>query len=114
MYDIIIVGGGIAGLYTQYKLLNKNKKVLLIEKNGRLGGRIYTYNTVVKNKKYSMEAGAGRFNDNHKYLKKLIVNLGLKNKIFEIPSNVNCIPVKKNGKKMRFHNIHRMIIWTIL
>ena len=99
MYDIIIVGGGIAGLYTQYKLLNKNKKVLLIEKNGRLGGRIYTYNTVVQNKKYSMEAGAGRFNDNHKYLKKLITNLGLKNKIFEIPSKVNHIPVKKKWKK---------------
>jgi len=101
IYDIIIIGGGMAGLYTQYKLLkkNKNKKILLIEKNGRLGGRVYTHNTIVKNKKYSMEAGAGRFNDNHKYLKKLINELGYSNKVFKIPSKVNHIPTKSKWKK---------------
>ena len=69
IYDIIIVGGGIAGLYTQHKLMQKYKNILLIEKDGRLGGRVWTYNTKVKGKQYSMEGGAGRFNDNHKYLK---------------------------------------------
>ena len=38
IYDIIIVGGGIAGLYTQHKLMHKYKNILLIEKDGRLGG----------------------------------------------------------------------------
>jgi hypothetical protein len=40
MYDFIIIGGGISGLYTSFKLLQKYPfcKLLLIEKN-KLGGR---------------------------------------------------------------------------
>lgn len=97
MNDIIIIGGGIAGLYTQYKLLKKysNKNILLIEKNNRLGGRIYTHKVNVKKTSYSMEGGAGRFNDNHKLLIKLIKELGLSKHIFKIPSKVNVIPTKK-------------------
>ena len=33
MYDLIIVGGGISGLFLYYKLLNTGKKILLLEKN---------------------------------------------------------------------------------
>ena len=99
-YDIIIMGGGISGLYIQYKLLKKNKnlKILLIEKNKRIGGRIYTHSVVVKGIKYLMEGGAGRFNDNHKYLLKLINVLGYDKKIYEIPSNVQFIPTKTKWK----------------
>ena len=99
IYDIIIVGGGIAGLYTQYKLMHKYKNILLIEKDGRLGGRVWTYNTKVKGKQYSMEGGAGRFNDNHKYLKKLINDMGLTGQIFKIPSSVQHIATKKRWKE---------------
>ena len=101
MNHIIIVGGGIAGLYTQYKLLKKyktTKNILLIEKNNMVGGRIYTHKVNVKNKSYSMEAGAGRFNDNHTILIKLIKELGYGNKIFKIPSKVNVICSKKKWK----------------
>ncbi len=100
IYDIIIIGGGMSGLYTQYKLLkkNKNKKILLIEKNGRLGGRVYTDKIKVNNHHYNIEAGAGRFNDNHVYLKKLIRDLKLQNKIIKIPSSVNHIPTKNKWK----------------
>ena len=99
MYHTIIVGGGIAGLYTQYKLLKKSSKsskssILLIEKNNLLGGRIYTHKVNVKGKTHTMEAGAGRFNDNHKLLLSLIKELGYKNKIIKIPSNVNVICTK--------------------
>ena len=99
-YDIIIIGGGIAGLYTQYKLLQKKHgiKILLIEKNNRMGGRIYTYKTNIKGKNYSMEAGAGRFNDNHKLLIKLITDLGFHKKIIKIGSKVNLIITKKKWK----------------
>lgn len=40
MYDFIIIGGGISGLYTSFKILQKypKAKLLLIEKN-KLGGR---------------------------------------------------------------------------
>ena len=68
IYNTVIIGGGISGLYLNYKLLKtkKNKSTLLIEKNKRLGGRIYSYKTKIRNVQYSMEAGAGRFSENHK------------------------------------------------
>ena len=41
MHDIIIVGGGISGLYLAYLLSTKtSKNVMLLEKSNRLGGLI--------------------------------------------------------------------------
>lgn len=41
IYDYIIVGGGISGLYSYYKLKsNKKYKILILEKENRIGGRI--------------------------------------------------------------------------
>ena len=39
-YDIIIIGGGIAGIYSMYNLKKKypKLKVLLLEKEDRFGG----------------------------------------------------------------------------
>ncbi len=38
-YDVIIVGGGISGLFTAYKLSKTDLKILLIEMHEDLGGR---------------------------------------------------------------------------
>ena len=38
IYDTIIVGSGLSGLNSALKL--KNKNILLLEKNNRLGGRV--------------------------------------------------------------------------
>lgn len=40
VYDVVIVGGGMSGLRAAYELSNFN--MLLLEKNERLGGRVYT------------------------------------------------------------------------
>lgn len=40
--EVIIIGGGIAGLTAGYKLRKQSTKPLIIESNNRLGGRIYT------------------------------------------------------------------------
>lgn len=40
MYDFIIVGGGISGLYMQLKLINQSKSILLLEQYDNFGGRI--------------------------------------------------------------------------
>ena len=66
MFDIVIIGGGVSGLYTHY-LFEKNtdKKVLLLEGSNRFGGRIYQINDNVLNHNYSFPAGGARFNKNH-------------------------------------------------
>ena len=45
MKYIIIVGGGISGIYLTYEIMEKHKniKVLLIETSKRYGGRVYTH-----------------------------------------------------------------------
>jgi monoamine oxidase len=96
VYDTIIVGGGIAGLYRAYCLLrrNPNTKLLLVEKQPYLGGRIYTY----KDKTMTVETGAGRFSNHHKRLWKLIHDLGLGDKIVPILGGFSYIPSGKGGK----------------
>ena len=95
--DTLIVGGGISGLYLNYLILNKNKntETCLIEKSGYFGGRVETFTTKFRNKKYSMEAGAGRFTNNHKRLIKLIKKFDLTNKMFELSKKVNLVVKKK-------------------
>ena len=69
-YDIIIVGGGISGIYTMYNLKKNypNLKVLLLEKNERFGGRVYTHHEKVDNMDYTMDLGAGRVGYHHKLM----------------------------------------------
>lgn len=42
MYDFIIVGGGVSGLVSAYKLQKKGYKVLVLEKEHQVGGRLGT------------------------------------------------------------------------
>ena len=84
-YDIIIVGGGISGLYLSYKI--NNKKVLLIEKSNNLGGRIFTIKNKINNNNYVIEAGAARFSNNDQFLLDLLADLGILNKKEQITSD---------------------------
>ena len=62
MYDVIIVGGGIAGLYSAYKIKKKHPRanILILEQNreGYLGGR--TGNDIFEGEKIVTGAGIGR------------------------------------------------------
>jgi len=62
MYDYIIIGGGISGLYCALHLDN----CLLLETDNNLGGRLFT------NKKPHYEIGAGRYSSNDTILISLI------------------------------------------
>lgn len=66
--DIVIVGGGISGIYIAQKCIEHGLSVVLLEKNQKLGGRIQT----VYGDGYQYESGAGRFSENHELLRKLI------------------------------------------
>lgn len=82
--DVVIVGGGIAGLYAAKKCIAKGLSVLLLEKSAHLGGRIHT----IYNPSYHIEIGAGRFNRNHRLLRGLLREYGLT----EIPLGSHSTP----------------------
>ena len=44
IFDYCIVGGGPSGLTSAYELLKKNKKILMIERDSRVGGLAKSYN----------------------------------------------------------------------
>ena len=69
IYDYIIIGAGISGLYTAYKILkqNKNAKIIILEKNS-IGGRMNIYNFCGTN--VNIGAGIGRKNKDY-----LLINL---------------------------------------
>ena len=101
IYDIIIVGAGISSLYTAYKLIQQNPKlkILILEKNDYIGGRIKTGYHKIENHMYQFEEGAGRFNDNHKLLLKLIKELNLAKYIQKINAKITFKPSTKYNKK---------------
>ena len=96
IYDIIIIGCGISGLNSAYQLLSKNPqlKILLLEKNNYLGGRIKTFTKKINNHNYIWEEGAGRLNDNHKLFLNLIKEFGLSNNLSKISSDITFYPSK--------------------
>jgi len=95
MYDTIVIGGGIAGIYATYQISKNNPqaKVLLIEKENRWGGRIYTY----RDEYMTVEAGAGRINGSHPRTMQLIRELGLAKKLRRINGSVVFRPADGSG-----------------
>lgn len=81
-------------MYTALQCKQKGFNVHLIEKNYRLGGRIYT--DTLNNVK--IETGAGRFNDNHKKLLKLLKRYNIEYK--ELTNIKHFVPIiQKNCKE---------------
>ena len=85
MHDIIIVGGGISGLYLAYLLSTKtSKNVMLLEKSNRLGGlidsRFETFQkgsrqTRKKTQMTKYEAGGAVVYDHQKHMLRLLKEL---------------------------------------
>ncbi len=82
-YDVIIIGGGISGLYAAY-LLKKYSSldVLILEASANWGGRV---NTISGSGVFAgVECGAGRFSIYHTHLISLLKNLKLVSKMKKI------------------------------
>jgi len=74
MYDVIIVGGGAAGLMTAKILSAAGKKILLVEAKEQLGGRIHE----VKNLSFPAEGGAEFIHGNLKTTFGVLKEAGMK------------------------------------
>jgi len=101
MYDIIVVGGGVSGLYSAYKLSKQYPKMTIkvLEKNDRLGGRIHTY----KDKTFQIEAGAGRISNKNKTLLKLLDELDLIENLVPITNDFRIVDIKQPGQIQKSH-----------
>jgi len=97
-YDIVIIGGGIGGLYCAYQLLQGGFRgsLVVLEKETKLGGRVHTY----ADKYMMVEAGAGRFHDGHVRVIELIRELGLGRSMVPIRSNAVFAPSDGRGVVM--------------
>ena len=75
MYDYLIVGAGISGLYFANELNKKNiKNFKIIEQKGRIGGRI---KTISINDCINYDSGALRIASSHKNMLNLVKELKL-------------------------------------
>jgi monoamine oxidase len=72
--DVIIIGGGLAGLTTAYLLEKKDFQPTILEARDRLGGRIHT---IRPDKNKRVEMGATWLGKKHQSLIQLISELGL-------------------------------------
>ena len=76
MYDVIIIGGGAAGLMAAKLLSESGKKILLLEAKDRLGGRIQR----IENFSFPVEGGAEFIHGKLKTTFNLLKEAGLKKK----------------------------------
>lgn len=74
MFDIIVCGGGLAGLYAALCFLDKNshQRILILEAENRLGGRIHTIQAP-----WQHESGAGRIHMTHERVLSLFRRYGI-------------------------------------
>jgi len=92
-YDYIIVGAGITGLYTAYKLIKKypTARICILEASNRAGGRLHS----IRFKGSLIEAGGARFNTDQHRILELIHILGLDSKKVPIKSDIKYIPINR-------------------
>lgn len=116
MYEVVIVGGGISGLYLHSKLIKRTKNILLLEQNDYFGGRILQHTEKVNGVNVSIPAGAARFNKNHTEVIKLLKEYHLLDfrKDKGIDSSINFIDTKNEfsndiNKKNGFHYINKIL-----
>jgi len=91
-FDVGIVGGGIAGLYTALLLQHKGHRVRIFEGTDRIGGRVHTHYFTSEKDQY-WEAGAMRIpkSDFHKIVDQLVEYLSSSQRNLPSDMQVNFI-----------------------
>lgn len=73
--DIIIIGGGVAGLMAGIKLQEAGKSVIILEKEDRVGGQCKTEVLNTKDGDFRFDYGGHRFITNNKELLEFVENI---------------------------------------
>lgn len=94
MFDYIIIGSGIAGLHTAYRLNQQGKKILVLEKESYVGGRMST--RMVKG--HSVDYGAKFVANGYKNMLPLAKELGVN----PIPIPLTIFSIRRQGKLYPF------------
>ena len=87
-------------MHIAYNLIQSNKydDILLVESSSELGGRIRT--ETIDN--YPIEMGGARFSDKHVHLLSLLEELGLQDKMVQLPKEITYIHRdKKNNYDLK-------------
>lgn len=103
VYDYIIIGGGVSGLFMAYKLADTNKDILVLESTNRWGGRLLT----VKEKGVQFEMGAARISSKHHKVMSLLKELDLKDGLLELPDDIN---YKVSGVKIKYESLVKELL----
>jgi len=96
-YDAIVIGAGLTGLTTAYRLSSSGKSVLVLEARDRVGGRTLTVTDTYKGKPSHFDLGAHFIGDEayQSAVWDLVRELGLQTfKQYEGPENVMPTPDK--------------------
>ncbi len=85
--DVAIVGAGVAGLYTAWRLLQDEPKrsIHILERLPRTGGRLETDHVLIDGARVKTEEGGMRFMDSQVELMALLEQLDLKKDIVPFP-----------------------------
>ncbi len=98
--DVLIVGGGISGLYTAREILRRKPKtqLLLIEKYPILGGRVLSFKKDLgAHKAVGWEAGAGRLHYSQKRVHKLLHDYDMT--VVPLPATVDYLPDCEHARR---------------
>ena len=103
IYDYIIVGGGISGLFMAYKLSTTDNNILLLESSNRLGGRLLTK----VEQGVQFELGGARISSKHLKVMSLLKEFALDKDLVMLPDKIT---YKIKGPKINFYSLIKDLV----
>ena len=111
--QVVIVGGGLAGLACAYELSQRGFQVKLLEKSPQLGGKIASWNIKVGDETFRMEHGFHGFFPQYYNLNSIIDQLEIKNNFVSL--DFYSVVFRNNQyKPENFRPNHSAFPWNIV
>lgn len=107
-YDYVVLGAGISGLTAAYRLQRLSKNFVVLEKENRVGGCIHSQEI----KSTIVEKGANTISMNNAYVKQLMEELALNDKIYFANEKSKSKIVYKNTSLKSFPSSAQQMLLT--